>query len=681
MHLNLSSPTYDDGVIVTTHGGVLESENMRNQAQNITYTKKKLPNGKLKWHVKASKDHHVKYFQKNFVGESLEYNFETKSGEITQANTQINAWYLSGEKIELTPTGTYKVKNVSLTTCEGPNSLWKIGLHDAQIENHNLVSAHNAFVKIGKVPVFWLPYFRAKLTTLKEIPAFYKFNSGGGAGWRLGLRYNVYSWRRLNVFWQFDYWFRRGPTTSLQFDYKALEHPTTFKANNFVAWNYRNSAPYNIYRNRVTGECKSKIFDRITIDAKYEKLSDEGVIDSYFNKNYFLQTERRTQLEAKMKADYWLGYLRSTIRINKFDTVSQELPILFLNLKPLNVFNSPLILDGTLNAGYLDYIFSDGPTRLFQNYRSPRLELKPRLYLPINLGPLHITPKAEYIAIGYGQSRLSHPVWNNIVNLETEINIRASKYLNQNLKHSVEPYVHYKFLSKPNINFNDHYFFDYQDAYSLLNQLRFGVKQSLFRKSNSKLTLPLSVDVYSQFFFNQGQIGSEIPKMYIDLSSRFSSFYTSICFGQNFQHSQIDYFNARSAMSFSEDFALSVSFMYRSRFHYRKADYNSYLLDVFRSQADLLASPLSDRRNVLQAKIYWRALRDLIIEFESRSGWNRRNLPAYNEYWIHLTFLLPCNWRFTVTPYKTVSDGWQILWKIQLGGAPPKEKVKPYIYW
>ena len=52
----------------------------------------------------------------------------------------------------------------------------------------------------------------------------------------------------------------------------------------------------------------------------------------------------------------------------------------------------------------------------------------------------------------------------------------------------------------------------------------------------------------------------------------------------------------------SQKILLFFLFMHRSAFDYKKANHNSFLLDVFHPQATLLASPLSDRRNIAQIK-------------------------------------------------------------------------------
>lgn len=674
--VDLHSPVYEDGVLTTDQGGVIEGPEIRIQARKITYTKKK-----DRWFVEASGDLLVHYKGRHFVGDSLEYDFEKQKGVIDKGRTQIGSWFLGGETIRLKSKGTYEVKEMSMTTCEKENSLWQLRLGRASIQDDNLLTAHNMQVRLFKLPIFWFPYFRAKLSLIQNAVAKYEFITGGTVGERASMRYQIYSWRHTNVFLQGDYWFTRGPSASLQFDYKAPRNFNTFQANNFIAFDYHGAHPYGIFRNRFVGELKSKFFDRLEITGEYDKLSDDNVLQTYFNRDYFLQIERRTKLQVRYTEDNWLGFLRTEVRINPFDVVSQELPLFYFNLRPLTLSSTPIITDFSFNAGYLDFVYGNVFINSPNNFRSPRVELYPKVYMPVHLGPLCVTPSAEYIGIGYGQSPLGHAVWNSLGQLGAEATVKASRRFGRSLKHVVEPYTAYTYYTRPTLSFNDHYFFNIHDSYVKLNQLKWGLRNFLYYKPCEKMYLPLFLDVYMYGFFNNTTIGSFLPKMYIELSSRWPSLYVQLWGGYNFQHRLLDSANASVAYTFNERLALSIGFRHRSRYDYRKANHDNFFLDVFRSQADLLASPLSDRRDVLLTSLYVRPHKRVILGFKSRTGWDRVSLPYYNEVFFTLTVLLPCNWKFHFTPRNTVAEGWRWDFRFELGEAPPSEAAEPFIFW
>lgn len=692
VNINLNSPSYEDGVLKTDKGGVLEGENIRIQAKHILYVKKEI-DGHTEWYAKAYGNLMVRYAKRTFVGESIEYNFESNHGFITQGRTQVGSWFIGGEQIILKPDNTYKVKNTSLTTCESGNSLWQLRLKTGKVEDYDILSAQNVSVKVWKIPIFWFPYLKARLSTLRDVPAYYSFMTGGSQGQQISMRYLAYSSLSFKAYLLTGFWFKKGPYGSVQLDYQAPNHPTRFESHNFMAYDKQakrspsGAPPVSMLRDRFYGKFNTKIADKVYINGLYERLSDAFVYETYFNRYYFLYIPKHTHLEVRMHEKIWLSFLRAKVRINQFQTVNQELPILFFSLRPIELANTGLVASFNGSVGYLDYVFGNFVSNRFPNFQSSRLELNPRVYMPVRIGGLTITAEGEYVGVGYGQSRLGHPVWNTLGIVCGEANYKLSKIYSGKLRHTVEPYTSYKFMTKPTVNFNDHYFFDVDDAYVKLNQLRWGLRNYFYLKKKDQITEPLTLDVYSYGFFNNTTIGTYIPRMYVEITQRLPFAFTAFRGAYNFQHNKIDFANVRTAITISEDFAISFLFMHRSIYDYKKANDDSFLLNVFRRQQNLLNSPLSDRRNVIQTKIYWRILRDLILEFESRTGWHRINAPPYNEMWFNVTFLLPCNWRFVVSPQRILSpnSGAKYIWRwkfnLELGGKAPKDMSKPYIFW
>ncbi len=692
VHVNLNSPSYQDGVLNTDQGGVLQGDKIRIQAKHIRYVKK-VSNGQVDWKLEAHGNLLVRHNGQAFVGERLDYDFDKQVGTIINGRTQIGCWFVGGGKIHLKSDGSYALEDTSLTTCESGRGIWEIKIKKGTVHERDIITARNAQVRLLKVPIFWYPYFKARLSTLQAVPARYSFTTGGSQGQRVSLRYLAYSNLAIKSFLRFGFWFKKGPDGSFEFDYKAPDHPTTFKANNFLAYDKqaRNSpdgAPStSMFKQRYVGELNSIIANKLHINGQYERLSDAFVLETYFNRYYYLYTLKDTLLELRMHEKLWLSYLRTKVRINRFQTVSQELPLFYFNLKPFQIGNTNLVADASFNVGYLDFVFGSFVDNRFPNFQSSRLEIKPRLYYPLQIGGLTITGKGEYVGVGYGQTPRGRVEWNTLGILSADANYKLSKIYRNKFRHTIEPYTTYEFMTRPTVPFNNLFFFDIDDAYTKINQLRWGLRNSFYTKKEGEIQNPLSVDVYSYGFFNQSTIGTFIPKLYVEITHKLPFMSTTFTYAQNLQHHKIDFANVRTAITLSEDFAISFLFMHRSAFDYKKANHNSFLLDVFHPQATLLASPLSDRRNIAQSKIYWRIMRDLILEFESRQGWLRTNSPPFNEMKFDITFLLPCNWRFIFSPQRTISPdtGAKYIWRwhmsLQLGGRPPKDISKPYIFW
>ncbi len=676
IHVHLCSPKYEDGVLSTDKGGVIEGKGIRIQAKNLVFFKSKESS-----YVKARGDLWVTYQGRHFVGERLEYYFAPQSGWIEKGRTQLGNWYIGGEKVVLRPQGTYELSGMTLSTCEGEKNLWQLKVGQGNIEEHDIIRARNIQLQLFHLPVFWMPYFRARLTTLETVLARYEFITGGTVGDKISVRYQLASIKNLKTYLQGDYWFTRGPSASFQIDYQNPQKATTFKANNFIAFDYHGAHPYGTFRNRFVGEFHSQIFPDFSIRGEYDKLSDDNVLATYFNRDYFLQIERRTQVELRASKPNWIGFLRTEVRINSFDIVSQELPFFNFAIRPFNVLNRPLIADLSLNAGYFDYVFGNIINSSPENFRSPRIELHPKLYAPLKWGPFNLTGYGEYLGIGYGQSPVGRAQWNSLAHGGGEVNCSIAKLYSPKIKHIIQPYTSYNYYSRPTVSFEDHYLFNFWDSYVKLNQLKWGIKNYIYFKPKSALLVPLLLDVYSYGFFNNTTIGSFIPKLYAELSTRLDRVYFQMLGGYNLQHNLIDFGNFRLAFTLNEKIAFSCQFMHRSRYAFKKADFENFFLDVFRPQAELLRSPLSDPRDVLLTSVYFRPHPKLILEFKSRSGWNRVKAPYYNEVFFTAIVLLPCNFKFYFTPRKTVPEGWRWEFKFELGPKPPDKPDRNYIFW
>ena len=139
--------------------------------------------------------------------------------------------------------------------------------------------------------------------------------------------------------------------------------------------------------------------------------------------------------------------------------------------------------------GYLDFVFGSFVDNRFPNFQSSRLEIKPRLYYPLQIGGLTITGKGEYVGVGYGQTPRGRVEWNTLGILSADANYKLSKIYRNKFRHTIEPYTTYEFMTRPTVPFNNLFFFDIDDAYTKINQLRwdFATLSILKRKVKSKI--------------------------------------------------------------------------------------------------------------------------------------------------------------------------------------------------
>jgi lipopolysaccharide assembly outer membrane protein LptD (OstA) len=175
IQIDLKEPMFTQGVIKTDKGGVIKAEGIRIQAQNIEYINK-IENGIRVLKVIAETDLMMEYGEQVFVGQKLEFDFNTRTGTIWDAKTDVDIWFLGGDKIELQKDGSYYIDNAFITTCESNENIWEINSETINISKERTLSANNIQFKFFKVPIFWFPVFRSNLKVFYDSPIKYKID-------------------------------------------------------------------------------------------------------------------------------------------------------------------------------------------------------------------------------------------------------------------------------------------------------------------------------------------------------------------------------------------------------------------------------------------------------------------------------------------------------------------------
>ena len=201
IRVHLNEPTYEAGILSTTKGGEILGPKFRLQAQNITYTKKK--DGVHK--VEASCFVMVDFGDYVFVGDSLEYDFETGVGVIYNGRTAEIPWYIGGEVIDLLADGSYLVHKAFITTSENLHSEWKLEADTVHLTKAKTIEAKRLIFRLMKAPLLWLPKLKLNLESLTDAPLHFYFRWGGQQGAKAGLKYEIFSWNISRSIFKYFY--------------------------------------------------------------------------------------------------------------------------------------------------------------------------------------------------------------------------------------------------------------------------------------------------------------------------------------------------------------------------------------------------------------------------------------------------------------------------------------------
>lgn len=652
--VDLREPTYCDGVLETTQGGVVEARNLLVQAKHLSYSRKKVGDDQQAT-LLAEGDLSVEYGDYLFVGEKIEYDFLERRGVIYRGRAALGPWIVGAQVIFLHADGTYTFSEAFATTdSAAERSSWKLRADSVNLLTDGTVVGHSLLFYCGSLPLLWMPRLSFNPLSLTESPLHYSVGWGGKQGPRVGASYTAYSTKIWKINARLDYHLKHGLGGGIETRYHSPDKKTTFRTINYYARDITvNLEPFRRNRYRFQGIYKRIIEDKkLVIDMSYDKVSDIEMPSDYSESDLGIYAPGKTQLLGRREAPNWLATAQARVRLNSFQTMKQELPTLEWSHRPVLLGQTGCISDVLCRSAYLDYDY-DYASRGVKNYHSTRFEGRWRLWRPMDLGGLAVvTPQAKALAIAYGNSRSGgdgHTLATACVG-GTIISYLSRSY--STIKHSLIPYVNYCYTMRPTLLPADHFIFDIDDGWYTLNVLRVGVKQQIALKgAGVGVQGPLlSLDCYADAFFATPTVLQTIPRAYLfAVFNPTGRLRISADTAWYFPGQVFDHMNIRGEWTISDNSAWAIEYRSRSKYSWRKVDHDNFMLESYHSVEQLLHSPLSDRRDTVLLHSYWRFHPFLAVEARLRKGWHRRRQPAYSEYEANLLTSLPGYWNIKLS--------------------------------
>jgi len=150
------SDTYraEGGVVITFTGGFLKADSVTmNRTTNDAWAH---------GHAFLSSDGDT------LEGDIIELNLETKKGTVRDGRMFFvkNHLYVTGSEIEKSGEATYRVKDATATTCDGPLADWRFTGKEGDVTVDGYGTLKNGSFQIRDTPVVWIPWamFPAKTT-------------------------------------------------------------------------------------------------------------------------------------------------------------------------------------------------------------------------------------------------------------------------------------------------------------------------------------------------------------------------------------------------------------------------------------------------------------------------------------------------------------------------------------
>lgn len=669
--VNLKNPEYSDGVIKTEEGGVITAPCLRIQARCIQYID--TPEVQK---ICASGDLMMEYYGHFFIGESLEYDLRERTGFLECGKSEVVGWYMGGDRIELACDGSFSILGAYVTKSTGQSNTWEIRAKSATITEGNILTARNVSFRVMDVPLLWLPGYKLNLTKFVDPPIRYRFLWDKGLGPRISARYRFYSTETFSAYARLDCRITKskesheklqfGPGGSLEAEYQSEDKMTQFQSRNYAAYDKSFPNESGWHRYRFQGIYKVVSSDGYSrFHAQWDKLSDDRMVGDFADPDFEINTQKTTYLEiSRYKPAIFTG-LSVRPRINPFDTLNQELPYGVIELRPFEIGSTGVIMENYFTGSFLDYTYANKLDKELKDRRSGRLQTMNTLYRPFSFSGITFTPNAGVVGIYYSRSPEHSAARQFLFSYGADLNSRFSRQYSC-VKHTAEPYARFVGYTRPRVRVNHYYVFDIHDGYDRIDQLRFGLRQLFFSKSSSIFSPAIMLDLFSYAFWNAKSFNQTIPKAFLDLKIEQPSYAVRGGVGWNLSESVLDYGNVQFLWTVNASLAFGVEYLHRSKFWWRKAIHDNFVVDFARPLDDLLASPLSDRRNTLLVKAHVRLSPRWNLQAQAHHGWGRSDEPSYTGAKVDFYTMLTGSWQMKLSYEYMPNDPFRFSYSFKL---------------
>jgi len=414
-------------------------------------------------------------------GEKMSYNFDTGKGTILEAELRAKPWYGKGEKANKTGKKSYVLEESYMTTCNLDQPHYRIQAKEIKIYLGDKLEAKHVIACIGKWPIFYFPYYYHPLNDNRPRVTIIPGRDDKWGYYMLSAwRYYFHEWSRgyLHLDWRE----KQGLATGLDYKYrvgyfgKGLAKFYYCGEDDHVITDdevLSNSNPQS-ERWRTHVRHKWQMDKETLFIGEYHKISDGLFLKDYFyREEYEKLNQPETYLSVvRTKRNYVLSaYARK--RIHEFFTVTQKLPELKLDVKNQR-------LDQDTRVYYSSETAFTNFKKRFENdseadLAAERFDTYQELSYPFKLwGALSLNPYAANRLTWYSEDSLDTSDryrYMPIVGLESSIRFykifpHKFRFINlrfNEMRHLIQPSIHYLYTPTPNVKYTDLNQFDSVD--------------------------------------------------------------------------------------------------------------------------------------------------------------------------------------------------------------------------
>ncbi|MGE5280440.1 MAG: LPS-assembly protein LptD [Deltaproteobacteria bacterium] len=445
-------------------------------------------------------------------GEMLIYDFGDGTGTIIQPAVDFAPYYCGASLMEKVAETEYLVEHARLSTCDLPHQHWGLSCREVDVDG-NILQAKDTVIRLGDVPVMYLPFFSKELTDKKPrlmiTPGHNKdFGTELFGSWRYYL--NAHARGVAHIDWYQNRGFAEG--IDLNYDTRLFGRGQA-KYYRIDEEDPREEIPQALRdrdeRSRLELRHRWEPSPSDQMVLEYFRASDAAFRQDYFYREYEKDPAPRSYfLYSHVFPQATLSLLGEP-RVNSFETKLQRIPEVKLETVNHKVFdNLSLYYKNLTTATYLssatassgattDVMRADTSQQISYPFRFMSLDVNPFVghrdtYYSRGVKPDETLLRGAFFA-GIDVSTRLYRVF--------DVTTRAWGLDINRLRHVVTPQIQYRYQHAPTVDNSRLYQLDPVDTLDRNDALTFILENKLQTKRSDDqvadlATLILSADYY-----------------------------------------------------------------------------------------------------------------------------------------------------------------------------------------
>jgi lipopolysaccharide assembly outer membrane protein LptD (OstA) len=402
-----------------------------------------------------------------WVGDKIRYNFFTRQMRSESFRTGASPLFASGRELQGDTTNqVYEARAAAITTDDYEEPFLKVKAQSLRVIPGDRITAKHATLYMGKVPVFYWPYYSRKIGQRQNQFLFLP-GSSSADGVFLLTGYHWYLSEELDLVLHTDYRSKRGPGVGpeLNFDYGR--------------WGQGGVGYYYAYDRDPGQDASGEDIDRNRQTFQLDYLANPGT-------NFFVKGKFSYESDPLFRQDFFesafqddpqpitFGQVRQhwndmTLdayvqpRVNDFYETVERLPDVRLSVLPAHVASLPFVYESQSSFGHYQRLFAQTNSMSSFDFEGGRADTFHQLSLPFNVfGWLNIAPRVGGRVTYYTETVSdlaateggTRSVFNTGVAVSTKASrawpgVRNKTFDIEGVRHIIQPQINYAYVPTP----------------------------------------------------------------------------------------------------------------------------------------------------------------------------------------------------------------------------------------